>query len=113
MTVSIKAEFVAVLMLGGVLASSGGHAEEPLPAQSAEIAEAPDNGGAYQIGSATSTLLTLQREGTASRNRLPMLGDEATAAYARYLDSFTHKIPAYFSSSVTSGGENASQGSGN
>ncbi|MCW3479231.1 DUF3613 domain-containing protein [Neisseriaceae bacterium JH1-16] len=98
-----------MVLLLTLLASSWVHAEDLAAGKEPVASEAPQVDEASQVGSATSALLVLQREGTASRNRLPMLGDEATAAYTRYLDSFTHKIPAYFSSSVTSGGENANQ----
>ncbi|MDN0085057.1 DUF3613 domain-containing protein [Crenobacter sp. SG2305] len=74
-----------------------------------EQVAAADNAVSLPVGSATTSWLAMQREGQHSANRLPVLGDEATAAYARYLESFNHKIPAFFSSSVTSGGENAGQ----
>jgi hypothetical protein len=37
-----------------------------------------------------------------------MLGAEASASYARYLDSFSHKIPAFFSSSLKGSGSGGS-----
>lgn len=55
---------------------------------------------ATQIGDATRSLLTLQSSGAVAAPMHPMLGDEATASYARYLKSFDHPIPAQLGSSV-------------
>lgn len=53
-----------------------------------------------QIGDTTRALLQLQAGGAYAGDRLPMLGDQATLSYARYLDSFTHPIPEFLDTSV-------------
>jgi hypothetical protein len=53
-----------------------------------------------QIGDATASLLALQREGRAAAPAQPMLGAQASAAYARYLKSFDHAIPEQSSTAV-------------
>jgi hypothetical protein len=55
---------------------------------------------ASQIGDTTRYLLQLQSSGSQAAKPLPMLGDEATAAYRRYLKSFDHAIPDFYESPV-------------
>jgi hypothetical protein len=52
------------------------------------------------VGDATLSILALQRSGEAAAPAQPMLGAEASAAYARYLKSFDHPIPVHMDSSV-------------
>jgi len=52
------------------------------------------------IGDATLSMLELQRSGQLAAPAQPMLGAEASAAYARYLKSFDHPIPEHLDSSV-------------
>jgi Protein of unknown function (DUF3613) len=52
------------------------------------------------IGDATLSMLALQRSGQLAAPPQPMLGAEASAAYARYLKSFDHPIPEHLDSSV-------------
>ena len=52
------------------------------------------------IGDATLSILALQRSGQLAAPPQPMLGAEASAAYARYLKSFDHPIPEHLDSSV-------------
>ena len=52
------------------------------------------------IGDATLSILALQRSGQLAAPTQPMLGAEASAAYARYLKSFDHPIPEHLDSSV-------------
>lgn len=62
-----------------------------------------------QIGDTTRALLQLQASGEHAGARLPILGDQASASYARYLQSFSHPIPEYLEKSVrkdVSGGGN-------
>lgn len=66
---------------------------------------------ATQVGDTTRALLRLQASGERAGAPLPILGDQASASYKRYLDSFTHPIPAYLAPSVrpdASGGAAAS-----
>ncbi|MCS4233249.1 DUF3613 domain-containing protein [Stenotrophomonas sp. BIGb0135] len=53
-----------------------------------------------QIGDTTRALLRLQASGTQAGAHLPMLGDQASLSYARYLQSFTHPIPEFLDTSV-------------
>jgi Protein of unknown function (DUF3613) len=66
---------------------------------------------ASEIGHATRALIALQRSGAAAAPARPMLGDEASAAYARYLKSFNTTIPERLGSSVGEVG-GGSSGSG-
>jgi hypothetical protein len=52
------------------------------------------------IGDATLSILAIQRSGELAAPAQPMLGAEASAAYARYLKSFDHPIPEHLDSSV-------------
>jgi hypothetical protein len=53
-----------------------------------------------QIGDTTRALLRLQASGAQAGAHLPMLGDQASLSYARYLQSFTHPIPEFLDTSV-------------
>lgn len=77
----------------------------PAPAE----AVAPMSADAGDIGSVTRQLLRLQADGSQAGHALPMLGDEATASYRRYLQSFNHPIPEFFETTV---GKNGSNGNG-
>ncbi|MDN7178956.1 DUF3613 domain-containing protein [Caballeronia sp. SEWSISQ10-4 2] len=65
------------------------------------------------IGDATLSLLALQRSGQMAAPAQPMLGAEASAAYARYLRSFNHPIPEHLDSSVGTVGGAAGGGGQN
>lgn len=53
-----------------------------------------------EVGDATRQLFRLQASGQQAGARLPILGDQATASYARYLKSFEHEIPDFFETGV-------------
>ncbi len=53
-----------------------------------------------QHGDSVRNLLRLQASGQQAGPRLPILGDQATASYARYLKSFEHDIPDFFDPDV-------------
>lgn len=53
-----------------------------------------------QIGDTTRSLFQLQASGRVAGARLPILGDQATASYARYLKSFQYDIPQFFETDV-------------
>lgn len=53
-----------------------------------------------QHGDSVRNLLRLQASGQQAGPRLPILGDQATASYARYLKSFEHEIPDFFDPDV-------------
>jgi len=67
-----------------------------------------------QIGDTTRALLRLQASGAQAGAHLPMLGDQASLSYARYLQSFTHPIPEFLDTSVRKDitGEGIGSGSG-
>ena len=52
------------------------------------------------IGETTRALFRLQASGEQAGPRLPILGDQATLSYARYLKSFEHAIPDFFETDV-------------
>lgn len=52
------------------------------------------------IGDTTRALLQLQASGEHAGGHLPILGDQASLSYARYLQSFSHPIPEYLEKSV-------------
>ncbi|MEI2262169.1 DUF3613 domain-containing protein [Stenotrophomonas indicatrix] len=83
----------------------------PLPAAAPIAAPAaheprPDFGGTRlppntsQIGDTTRSLFRLQASGEVAGARLPILGDQATSSYARYLKSFQYDIPQFFETDV-------------
>ncbi|MEG2039993.1 MAG: DUF3613 domain-containing protein [Hafnia sp.] len=66
-----------------------------------QAAPAPSN----RVGDATTYLLALQAGGqVASRNVHPVTSDVAQRTYQRYLESFTHKIPAFSNSNIQGSG---------
>lgn len=64
----------------------------PAPADTTHAFRAND------VGDTTHYLLQLQTGGSVAGKPLPMLGDEATASYHRYLKSFEHPIPDFYES---------------
>ncbi len=66
------------------------------PAAQSTVALVPTGNGAT-----VRHLFQLQASGTQAGARLPILGDQATASYARYLKSFEHEIPEFFETDVT------------
>jgi hypothetical protein len=67
---------------------------------------------AAEVGHSTEAWLALQRDNRAAGPALPMLGDAASLAYQRYLDSFKNKIPDSMGSPLNSGGGVPSGGQG-
>ena len=78
---------------GAPMTMSQNMAPPPPPAYESGI----DDAG---IGSTTRALLHMQVSGSNAGQRLPMLGDEASASYKRYIQSFNHPIPEFFESKV-------------
>lgn len=64
---------------------------------------------ATQIGDTTEHLLQMQVDDNRAGHRLPILGDEASASYSRYIKSFSHDIPEFYESSV---GKDSGNGNG-
>lgn len=59
------------------------------------------------VGERTERLLSLQRDGAAAGNALPLPGVEAERSYKRYLDSFSHPLPDHYLPQGSSGGAGA------
>lgn len=80
-------------------------AAAPIAAHAAPV-PTPDFGGTplrpntSQIGDTTRSLFRLQASGEVAGARLPILGDQATSSYARYLKSFQYDIPQFFETDV-------------
>jgi hypothetical protein len=80
--------------------------QAPPPPPAPAAAPAPDFGGTQlrpntsQIGDTTRSLFRLQASGEVAGARLPILGDQATSSYARYLKSFQYDIPQFFETDV-------------
>ncbi|MEG2805393.1 DUF3613 domain-containing protein [Stenotrophomonas sp.] len=72
----------------------------PLPPQPPSATLPPAPAPRLQVGDATRALLRLQSSGRQAGARLPMLGDQASLSYARYLQSFTHPIPEFLDTRV-------------
>lgn len=104
-------------MLGGQQAPPVATATLPAPETPALVPTYVDRAPAYtdaapgryvppapaprsEIGQTTRDLLRMQAQGTHAGARLPILGDQAAASYARYLKSFEHEIPEFLKTSV-------------
>lgn len=81
------------------VADRGGISPPPAPGTDADTY-------ATQIGDATRQLLQMQADGHRAGRQLPMLGDEASASYRRYLKSFNHDIPEFYEAAVAKDGGN-------
>lgn len=66
--------------------------------QGAQAAQAAAPEEAF--GDVTRGLLAAQADGRRAGNALPVLGPVSTAAWNRYLESFSHPIPEYFQKRV-------------
>ena len=83
-------------------------AAAPTAAAQSAVTQSPSNTSlnppaTNRVGDATNYLLALQAGGQyASRNSYPVTSDVAQRTYARYLESFTHKIPESSDSQVGS-----------
>jgi hypothetical protein len=63
-----------------------------------------------QIGDTVRQLFQMQASDQRPGQRLPVLGDEASASYRRYLKSFEHEIPDFYETKVAGNGANANSG---
>ncbi len=63
-----------------------------------------------QIGDTARGLFRLQASGQQAGQRLPILGDQATLSYARYIKSFEHEIPDFFETDVAKSKGTSSSG---
>lgn len=69
----------------------------------------PSEFHATQVGDTARHLLQMQADDNRAGHWLPILGDEASASYSRYIKSFSHDIPEFYESSV---GKDSGNGSG-
>ncbi|OEZ00400.1 MULTISPECIES: DUF3613 domain-containing protein [Stenotrophomonas] len=97
MKVFATARFAGVLLVCSALGTTTATSAESRPAE---------------VGDATRALLRLQASGERASAPLPILGDQATASYKRYIDSFTHPIPAYLAPNVRQGASGSAADSG-
>ena len=115
-TSALTAGWVAALFSMAIAASAAAQTQTPLTSQEPSAALESQQQAQAQpaaplktvavvhpvtlIGDATLSMLELQRSGQLAAPAQPMLGAEASAAYARYLKSFDHPIPEHLDSSV-------------
>jgi|GEM_PF-2147860 len=89
---------VHVLLLAMLAATAPAMAQQteppatPMPSQRAR--DVP-------VGDRTRTLLDIQRNGTQAGPLLPLTGEQAALGYARYLRSFAHPLPEFFTTMAT------------
>lgn len=57
--------------------------------------------GNVPVGDTTRSLLDIQREGSQVGPMQPLTGDQATLGYIRYMRSFTHPLPEFFTTMAT------------
>jgi hypothetical protein len=85
--------------------------QTPMPQPAAQSAQAAPAAAATQtassapaveenFGDVTRALLAAQADGRRAGGALPILGPVSTAAWNRYLDSFSHPIPEYLQKRV-------------
>lgn len=85
--------------------------QTPMPQPAAQSAQAAPAAAATQtassapaveenFGDVTRALLAAQADGRRAGGALPVLGPVSTAAWNRYLDSFSHPIPEYLQKRV-------------
>ncbi|MET0330069.1 MAG: DUF3613 domain-containing protein [Dyella sp.] len=63
-----------------------------------------------QIGDTVRQLFQMQASDQRPGRQLPVLGDEASASYRRYLKSFEHDIPDFYEAKVAGRGANGNVG---
>ena len=70
------------------------------PVSTATPAAQPSAPAEEAFGDVTRGLLAAQADGRRAGNMLPVLGPVSTAAWNRYLESFSHPIPEYLQKRV-------------
>lgn len=75
-------------------------AQAAAAAPSSASASAPPPAAEENFGDITRALLTAQADGRRAGGALPILGPVSTAAWNRYMDSFSHPIPDFFQKRV-------------
>lgn len=80
------------------------------PAAASTTDAQPSEPRDYRIGDGTHALLRMQADGSHAGRRLPILGDQASASYQRYLKSFEHEIPEFYEAKVAKGNAGGADG---
>ncbi|MCZ7842745.1 MULTISPECIES: DUF3613 domain-containing protein [Stenotrophomonas maltophilia group] len=110
-TVPMQAEPLPTVELAAPAASAEVTGAQPATVAN-DVAPAPPAAprARLQSGEATRNLFRLQASGQQAGQRLPILGDQATLSYARYLKSFEHEIPDFFETDVSRSKDASSSG---
>ncbi|PSD27422.1 DUF3613 domain-containing protein [Stenotrophomonas maltophilia] len=112
-TVPMQAEPLPTVELAAPAASAevtGAHASTIATDVATSFSTARRTARAPASGEATRNLFRLQASGQQAGQRLPILGDQATLSYARYLKSFEHEIPDFFETDVSRSKDASSSG---
>lgn len=73
-----------------------------LPAMAQPAPESPSmRPNDVPVGDTTRSLLDIQRNGSQAGPMLPLTGEQATLGYTRYMQSFTHPLPQFFTTMAT------------
>ncbi|HDS1148394.1 MULTISPECIES: DUF3613 domain-containing protein [Stenotrophomonas] len=105
----MQAEPLPTVELAAPAASAEVAATQPAPPATGIAPPAAPHTRA-QSGEVTRNLFRLQASGQRAGQRLPILGDQATLSYARYLKSFEHEIPDFFETDVARSKDASSSG---
>ncbi|VBT84314.1 lipoprotein [Burkholderia pseudomallei] len=81
-------------------------------ARRAPPARQRDAPSASEIGHATQAWFALQASNREAAPAQPMIGEAASLAYARYIESFRTKIPAFYGSAAGMSGMSGGGGGG-
>ena len=80
--------------------------QTPMPQAAAQPAPQPAAEAPEAFGDITHGLLAAQADGRRAGAALPVLGAASTAAWNRYVDSFTRPIPEWFTKRVQTNNTN-------
>lgn len=108
-TAPMQAEPLPTVELAAPAAPAAGIAAQPATVAT-DVAPPAAPRARLQSGEATRNLFRLQASGQQAGQRLPILGDQATLSYARYLKSFEHEIPDFFETDVARSKDASSSG---
>lgn len=108
-TAPMQAEPLPTVELAAPAASAEMVAAQPATVAT-EVAPPAAPRARLQSGEATRNLFRMQASGQQAGQRLPILGDQATLSYARYLKSFEHEIPDFFETDVARSKDASSSG---
>jgi len=111
--ITANAAIVCLLSMPiSVLAQGQTSAAVTAGAQSASALDPASHGGddppkasglaSDDLGKTTIDLLSLQASGRAAAPGVPIPGDQETASYKRYIDTFSKPIPDFFSNTIKS-----------